>query len=370
MYRYIDARGMQKRLAFDNDLADAIRSGEVKPGTMLGEGETGAWVPASRHPAYQRLAKSVGVSAKPAASGNAWRRRALIALPVLALVALGYTQVRARQQRAQLTRAYQEALVGVQAGHMPPAELLTAEPPEDERLEIMWIDLRAGADVIAAADSAMARYGVTSFDPPAAWLTPEYLRNARMHGDVGRHWSRYMAFHNGFVARMPQMTRDAMHRYAQLADPSRYRASILALDVDEKMQERMRPWHVRGTIAGAADELHKALVRADGRTTIARSGGLEVSDPSIIYMVNAQLARLKDNVAALPVFEQPLRPDQLAVLDAPPATVRSSATDDSFDRDARTVAEMREETRRGLEAAERVRERARSSDFNRRRTSP
>ena len=44
--------------------------------------------------------------------------------------------------------------------------------------------------MIEGADSAMQAHGLSGFDPPAAWLTPVYVRNARMHGDVGRHWER------------------------------------------------------------------------------------------------------------------------------------------------------------------------------------
>ena len=350
MYRYLDARGMQKRLAYDHDLAEAIRSGEVKPGTMLGEGESGPWVPAARHPAYQRLAKSVGVSpAKAMSSAYRWRKPAIIGASIVALLVVGFMQVRGRQQRAELYTAYQGALLGVQAGRMPPAELLTDTPPDDAELEIPWIDLRAAADVLAGADSAMTAHGITTFDPPSSWLTAEYLRSARMHADVGRHWERYLAFHASFGARIPQLTRDGLHRYAQQAGPSRYRASILALDVEEKMNERMKPWYVRAQIANAAHALHLALSEHRGRVVMARNGAPEFEQWATTSLYNAHIRNLRDRTRELDVFEQPLRPDQIAILDAPAATVRSpTAPNAAFERGARTAAEMREEVRRDL----------------------
>ena len=323
MYRYLDARGMQKRVAYDNDLAEAIRLGHVHARTMLAEGENGPWVMAEKHPAYQRLAKLAGVPASKAApSANRWRTRALLAVPVVVLLAVGLLQVRARQQRAELFAAYQGALLDVQAGRMPPAELLTETPPDGDELEILWIELRAAADVLAGADSAMAAHGITTFDPPATWLTPDYLRSARMYPDVGRHWASYVAFSAQYVARIPQLTRDGLHRYATQAGPSRYRASIMALDVDEKMEERMRPWQTRATIASAGHELHNAFTNSRERVVIGRNGALEVGDPELKMMVDAQINRIRTASRELDVFEQPLRPEQVAILDAPAATVR------------------------------------------------
>ena len=338
MYRYLDARGMQKRLAHDNDLADAIRQGLVHAGTMLGEGETGPWLKAEKHPAYQRLAKVAGVSARRAApSANRWRKPLVVGLPLVALLAIGVHQVRARQHRAELFAAYQGALLDVQAGRMPPADLLTETPPKGDELEILWIDLRAAADVLAGADSAMAAHGVTTFDPPAAWLTPDYLRSARMHPEVGRHWASYVAFNSQYVARIPQLTRDGLHKYATQADPSRYRASIMALDVDEKMEERTKPWRTRATIASAGHELHTALVNSRERVVIGRNGGLEVADNEMRIMVDAQIDRIRTATRELDVFRQPLRADQIAVLDAPAPTVRQS-----------DIAARREDVRRSL----------------------
>ena len=370
MYRYIDARGMQKRLAYDNDLAEAIRQGDVKPGTMLGEGETGPWVPASRHPAYQRLAKSVGVSTAKSQSGaNRWRKPLLIALPVVALIAFGFVQVRARQHRAELFAAYQAGLLEVQAGRMPPAELLTDDAPGDDELDILWIDLKAAADVIEGADSAMQAHGLTGFDPPAAWLTTEYVRNARMHGDVGRHWERYLAFHASFGARMPQLTREGLHRYAQEASPSRYRTSILALDVDDKMQERMKPWYTRAQIATSANDLHRSLSDHRGRVVIGRGGAVEFEDWNTVSMFNSHVRNLRDRMRELDVFDQPLRAEQLAVLDGPQAVLRSASSDESaFDQGYRTATEMREDVRRRLDEANRAaaRRRAEIGTTNRR----
>lgn len=401
MYRYLDARGMTRKLAHEHDLAEAMRGGEVTARTMLATGETGPWQPAARHPDFQRLAKLHGIrttggdGARPAGGSrlaflaDLSPRAKLVAFSGLMLLAFGGMQVRARAERSQLVESLQQAVLDLSEGRAPSPDVLTAGPPDDLVAKLLWIRVRADDEVRAGVDSAIAAQGIAGFDPPSVWMTDEYLRNARDYPEVERHWEAYNRFHAGYAARIPDLTRSAMFRWGIAAGLRPPHTNEVTDRVEAEMPSRMRRFQVRAQVAGSALELHRGLADSRGRVVLNRDSVLEFEDARALGAYNGHVPTIRSAIRDAAVFDAELSPVQLAMLNAPMGRrlVSASETAARAERDAqvrRTIDEIRNsrgargegvEIQRspayeaGRRAAEEQNRRARES-FGTQRTAP
>ncbi|HUF12663.1 MAG TPA: hypothetical protein VMN78_06170 [Longimicrobiales bacterium] len=399
MYRYLDARGMTKRLAHESDLAAAMRSGDVHARTMLASGESGPWQPAARHPDFQRIAKLEGIrTTGGGASRSAGRSRLaflgdlsprskLAALAVLMLLAFGGLHARARAERNQLIDSLQQAMLDLSEGRAPSADVLTDEPPDDLTAKLLWIRVRAEDDVRAGVDSAIAAQGIDGFDPPSVWMTDEYLRNAGDYPAVGRHWEAYNRFHSSYAARIPDLTRSAVFRWGIVAGLRPPHTNEINERVEAEMPGRMRRLQARSQVAGSALELHRALADSRGRVVLNRDSVLEFEDSRALGAYNGHLPTIRGATRTVNVFDGELSPIQVAMLNAPMGRRLESASSASSTRDAvrRTLDEIRNSRgargesveiprspayEEGRRAAEEIQQRARGSNYGTRTRPP
>lgn len=354
MYRYLDARGVTKRLAHENDLAEAMRSGEVHARTMLAIGESGPWQPAARHPDFQRLAKLHGIptttGGRPRPAGRSplafldelSPRSKLAALAGLMLLVFGGMQVRGRAERNQLIEWLQQAMLDLSEGRAPAAGVLTDEPPDDLTAKLLWIRVRADDEVRAGVDSAIAAQGIDGFDPPAVWLTDEYLRNARDHPEVGRHWEAYNRFHAAYAARIPDLSRSAVFRWSIAAGLRPPHTNTVTQQLEAEMPGRMRRFQIRSRVAGSALELHRALADSRGRVVLHRDSVLEFEDAQALGAYNGHLPIIRSAIRDDAVFDGGLSPLQQAMLNAPMGRRLGSG--------AAPVSATRDDVRRTIDA--------------------
>lgn len=326
MYRYLDANGVARRLADEQALAEAVRNGSVRPGTMLAEGESGGWQMAERHPAFQKLASLApappsrgvgtgGLALGPLARLSPGLRIAVVA--VLLLVVFGGLHTASGRQGDRLVRDYEEALLEAVAGRRPPSELLTDEPPDEPDAQLLWIRIRAEDEVLAGIEAALAAQGISGFDPPPAWLTREYFRNARSYPHVGAHWEAYNRFHATHAARIPDHIRGAVLRWSARAGLRPPFTNPLTDRIESEMGTRMRPFYIKSSIAGAALELHRALEVSEGRV-IVREDMLEFEDLRTLNAYNDHLPDIRRRTQEMAVFTTGLSEEKEAMLSARP----------------------------------------------------
>ena len=290
MFRYRDAHGIEKRLAHEADLRDAIRDGRIKPGTPLAEGETGRWTVASRNATYKAIVRrgnagggaGNGVSRLLARLTPAQRRFIPMMLFIALAIVGGHVQRQKHDAIVARKNAYSSAILGYARGKVPPPELLAeAVPAEDEDplLRQLWVKLHVMEDLRRTIDSLHTAYGITGFDPPEVWLTDPYIRNARSYPRVATHWQNYLRFTRDHGHAMEPVLRRLYSLRAEQAKLSQREFIELIRGEMEGLGSLGWDLSRREDFAEQALLLHEALVSSKGNAYNDR-GEWYFTDPS------------------------------------------------------------------------------------------
>ncbi|HUF11464.1 MAG TPA: hypothetical protein VMN78_00025 [Longimicrobiales bacterium] len=280
MFRYRDAQGIEKRLLSDAELQAAIRDGRIHANTPLAMGDRGVWDIAGHHPTYKRsgkpqLAPPPGArrSGRQKLARLARSRRArwgtLVGLVVIA--GLGFiANVVYKRGHAEQRLEYVNAMLGIADGRTPAPELL-AEPapePNDGALRTAWVRLQVANTVWQRMEAAQINFGVRGFHPPAAWMSDDYVTNARAFPDVGAHWDGYLAWDRNWSPDAWRLLNQENARRAaeaelterqtfELIDPAQPGLSSVGWDLELRRQ-----------FAAEAARLHTTLVESRGNAFI------------------------------------------------------------------------------------------------------